>query len=225
MSGLNELEQRIKEKLADHQAQAESQKNQLAERMVKVDNRHQQFTVLADQLMNKIVRPRLQKLASFFDNAEMLSADQSGRHTGVCVFKHSVRFPAATRLELGLSRDGQAENLLLLFKLQILPVFFQFPDHDQMIVPLEKVIEEKAAAWFDEKIVAFLDAYLRLETLDQYQADNLVPCPVCGMHLNKLHAPVQMEYQNQAFYFCVENCRKTFAENPSSYLAVARKES
>src|SRR5579864_2184799 len=106
VSGITELEQRIKDRLAEHQTQTRQQQNHLAERMMKIDHRHRDFTALADRLMEEVIRPRLAKLVSFFDNAEMPSSEQ-GRHTAVCVFKHCTRFPATTRLELGLNRDGQ----------------------------------------------------------------------------------------------------------------------
>jgi YHS domain-containing protein len=223
MNGIEDLEQRIKEKLTQHQANAREQQNHLAERMMAVDNRHREFTALADRLTDEVIRPRLAKLASFFENAEMRPNDQ-GRHTAVCVFKHCGRFPATTRLELGFNRDGQAENLILLYRLQILPVFFQFPNDDQKVLRFDAVDTEKVARWFEEKIVAFLDAYLRLETLDQYQADNLVTCPVCGMRINRLHAAAQQNHGNQTFYFCVENCRKAFADDPSRYLMSAHRD-
>jgi YHS domain-containing protein len=136
----------------------------------------------------------------------------------VCLFQHTDRFPARVRLEFGLGNDRQAENLLLSYRLEILPIFFDFPRQDELALPLQSVDDAKVAAWFEDKIVAFLDAYLRLETHPTYQSDNLATDPVCGMPLNKLHAAARLVHDGVTFYFCVEDCRKKFAEDPDRYL-------
>jgi YHS domain-containing protein len=80
------------------------------------------------------------------------------------------------------------------------------------------VDDSKVGEWFDEKIVAFLDAYLALETHHQYQSENIVTDPVCGMPVNKLHAAARMDHSDVTYYFCVEDCRKKFAEDPDHYI-------
>jgi YHS domain-containing protein len=57
-----------------------------------------------------------------------------------------------------------------------------------------------------------------LETADQYQSDNMVLDPVCGMRINKAHAAATMEFRGQKYYFCLEECRQKFAAEPSRYL-------
>jgi len=225
MNPTQTLDQRIKDKLAEHQGEIEKHKNHLGQQMVQVDHRHQQFTVLADRLMKDIVRPRLEKLASYFDNAATQAPEESGLHQGVCVFKHTDRFPARARLELGLSHDRQAENLLLTYRLEILPIFFDFPRQDECLLPLQALDDAKVAAWIEDKVVAFLDAYLRLEIHPTYQSDNMAMDPVCGMSVNKLHAAAQMVHRGVTFYFCVEDCKKKFAEDPDRYLMGKRKTS
>lgn len=224
MNAMQKLEQRIKEKMAEHQCGIENHKNHLGQQMAQVDHRHEQFTVLADRLTKEVLRPRMEKLASFFENAQVVQApEQVGRHQAVCTFTHTDRFPARARLELGLNHDRLAENFVVSYCLQILPIFFDFPKQDEKLMPLDSVDDGKVAEWFDEKIVAFLDAYLKLETHHQYQSDNMVTDPVCGMPVNKLHAAARMEHHGVIYYFCVEDCRKKFAEDPDRYLTGKKK--
>jgi YHS domain-containing protein len=219
MNAMQKLEQRIKDKIAEHQGEIDNYKNHIGQQMTQVDHRYEQYALLADRLTKDVIRPRLEQLASFFDNAEMIQdPEQVGRHQAVCVFKHTNRFPASARLELGLSPDRQAENLALCYCLQILPIFFDFAKQDQKLIALESVNEEMVAEWFEEKIVAFLDAYLRLETHHQYQSDNIVTDPVCGMPVNRLHAAAQIDHGGMTYFFCVEDCRKKFAEDPDHYM-------
>jgi YHS domain-containing protein len=223
MADLDDLDRRIQEKLAEQKGRLQSQQKDLEQRMHQVDEKYRQYTALADRLIQDIIRPRLEKLVSHLDNAELLTPEQAGRHQCVACFQHTEQFPARARLELGVSRDGLVERLFLLFHLEILPVFFSFPNREELAFPIKEVDDEKAAAWIDAKIVGFLDTYLRLETLDHYQNGNLVVDPVCGMRLNKNYAAAQAEYKGRRYYFCVPDCGKKFAENPARYLEPSRE--
>jgi YHS domain-containing protein len=80
------------------------------------------------------------------------------------------------------------------------------------------VDEPRLVAWIEQKIINFLDTYLRLEETEQYQRENTVIDPVCGMRINKAWAAAQMEHQGQIYYFCIEECRAKFAQDPQLYL-------
>jgi len=217
MGDLNDLDNSIKEKLAAQQEKARQRYDHEAERMHEWQQREERYTALADHLVKDIVRPRLKTLVNHFDNAN-LSCDEAGRHTCECSFEHTSRFPATARLELAVSRDGAAENVCLLYDLSILPVYFHFDGQSRMLIPVEQVNDEKVAAWFDDKIVRFLDAYLNLELVDQYQSENDEIDPVCGMRINKLYAGEPVDYQGRTYYFCVPECRAKFVAEPERYL-------
>ena len=46
--------------------------------------------------------------------------------------------------------------------------------------------------------------------------------PVCGMQLESSQAAAQTVYEGQAYFFCSEECRKTFEENPKEFLKSAK---
>ena len=189
--------------------------------MHEFEQRHERFTFIADGIMQNLIRPRMEKLHSYFSNARFLPPGNSGNHHCTCCLEHTSEYPATAKLELAVSRDGECETLLILCNLDILPVFFQFQGSDQLAMPLAQCDEKKIADWVDQKIVDFVDTYLRLETVDQYQADNLVNDPVCGMRVNKAFAAAKMKYKGATYYFCLGDCQKKFAQNPEQYLAAA----
>ncbi len=45
--------------------------------------------------------------------------------------------------------------------------------------------------------------------------------PVCGMELDSSQAEAQTTYQGRAYYFCSEECRRTFDENPEGFVSQA----
>ncbi len=217
MADLSDLERKLREKLAASQARQQLQEDHFRQRMAEAEARHQRFTAIADRLMQEVIRPRMEKVRSLFDNARMPEA-QNSRHACRCRFEHTDRFPATATLELAVTRDGEIKTVRLQYEVEILPVFFPFDARDELTMPLDGVDEGKAAAWVDARLVQFVDTYLRLETSKQYHEENIVTDPVCGMKVNKAFAGAQMTYRGQTFYFCIPDCRARFAEDPERYL-------
>lgn len=42
--------------------------------------------------------------------------------------------------------------------------------------------------------------------------------PVCGMQFDSSQAAAQTIYQDQVYFFCSEDCRRTFEENPKEFV-------
>src|SRR5262245_2275712 len=122
-------------------------------------------------------------------------------------------------LELGITRNGEATTLVVQYNLTILPMFFPFESNDQLCMPLDAVDEEKIARWVEDKIVGFVGTYLHLETAEQYQKENTATDPICGMQVSKTRPGAKLEYEGHTFYFCLDECRAKFAENPDRYIA------
>lgn len=45
--------------------------------------------------------------------------------------------------------------------------------------------------------------------------------PVCGMEVDETKPPAQTEYDGVRYYFCSQNCRNVFEEDPEEYIASA----
>ncbi len=41
--------------------------------------------------------------------------------------------------------------------------------------------------------------------------------PVCGMEVDETNAPAKTDYQGQTVYFCSQDCKRQFEQNPQSY--------
>jgi YHS domain-containing protein len=225
MTDLKELDRLIEGKIARLQERGRLQHDHGSQRMHAYEERHRQYTAIADRLTQEIIRPRLEKLAAHFNNAVLEGCDQAGRHQCVCLFNHTDRFPATVKLEIAVSRDTDFHNVLILCNLSIRPVFFSFEGQGQLALPLERVNDEQVAAWVEKRILGFLDIYFRLETVEQYQQENLVTDPVCGMRINRLYAPAQVEYRGRSYYFCVPDCREKFSQAPEQYLTLTPQSS
>ncbi len=46
----------------------------------------------------------------------------------------------------------------------------------------------------------------------------MVKDPVCGMEIDESQAAAQTTYQGQAYFFCSEDCRNTFENDPKEFV-------
>ncbi|MEW6733075.1 MAG: YHS domain-containing protein [Acidobacteriota bacterium] len=47
----------------------------------------------------------------------------------------------------------------------------------------------------------------------------MVKDPVCGMQVNEQQATSTSNYQGQNYYFCSQDCKMKFDENPPRYVS------
>jgi YHS domain-containing protein len=219
MNDLSHLDQQLREKMASAQERRRLHQRHVAQRVEEINQRYQNFAGVADHVTQHLIQPRIELLASYFDNAEPRSeGDPAHRHHCRYEFRHTERFPATATLDLGVCPDADMENIQVVYNLEILPIFFRFAGRDQIAFPVHGVDEPRLVAWIEKKIHDFFDTYLRLEESDHYQRENTVTDPVCGMQINKALAAARLEYQGETYFFCIDECRAKFAEDPQLYV-------
>ena len=161
MNELDELDRRVREKLAAADQRKQLVQDHLQQRMTELDRRHQQFALIADRLFRE-VSAEFERVVAHFQNAEVLDVDQVVRRFHCsCRLKRCERVPATGELSLILSHDERVENLLVIYRLEILPIFFRFLGSDHEAFRLEVMDEKRLAEWVDQRLLAFVDTYLR----------------------------------------------------------------
>ncbi len=45
--------------------------------------------------------------------------------------------------------------------------------------------------------------------------------PVCGMEVNEKSAPFTAQYDEKTYFFCSEECKQEFEEDPEEYITSA----
>lgn len=84
----------------------------------------------------------------------------------------------------------------------------EFRRNTEEVFSLES--EGPLSGWVEDRILDFIDDYLRLETHPLYQKDNTVIDIVCGMRISSISAASAVERQGETFYFCSEHCKEVF---------------
>lgn len=196
---LDSLKKRRQERLAAF-------RGEMAER----ERRSEQLDAFAHEFMQSVVRPRFEKLAGCFENARLKSTETAqGCHCG-CEFDHTAMFPATAKLGISISADEEVRNGILAYRLELLPILFEFEKEDHISFPLSEPDEKALTDWIDSKLLSFVETYMRLADDDRYQRDNLVIDPVCHTQINKLYAAAKADVGGQTYYFCTDECRTKF---------------
>jgi YHS domain-containing protein len=180
------------------------------------------FAAVADRIAGSILRPRIEQLVSYFDNASVSSPDSGCSHC-VCRFESTPRFPASTTLQLSVGHDETVEEMTITYGLEILPVFLEFETRDSLALDIDDPDEERLAQWVDDKLVGFVDTYLKLEHIEQYQRRNIVTDPVCKSRIHKAKAAAEDSFMKRSYYFCSEDCHAKFVADPHFHLGIPKR--
>lgn len=220
MNTLQDLDERIRQKFAAAHRHERKGQGGAPPQTAEVTKAQRRFGEIADRLLRDVITPRVEKLAGYFDNAELLKPDDiDHRYTCQCRLRATSHFPASAGLKLTLDHDESAEHLLVLYDLQVGPDYVPVSGRVQLVFPIGQVDEGQLVRWIDDEIVDFVEAYLCFE--NPGVAHCLVTDPVCGMVLNKHHVGAESEYEGRTYYFCADNCRKKFDRDPESYVTAA----
>lgn len=167
------------------------------------------FAAVASQRVETVMLPRIEELNRRFDNGK-IELLQNDAFFIACEFAHTPRFPATVRLSISLSPVDDA-RFIARYNLSILPVLMEYNPHAEELFPLQGN-EDVLAGWVEDRILDFVDTYLRLETHPLYQKDNMVVDIVCGMRIPSTAATSTIERHGRTFYFCSEHCKEAFVK-------------
>ncbi|MBI1919511.1 MAG: YHS domain-containing protein [Geobacter sp.] len=211
MADAKPLSDRITSRLERHQLELGERQSSIDFSMKALLDQQERFASVAQQIIGSVIRPRMEELARHFENAELkVLQGNSGFHC-VCDFAHTPRFPATVSFDICLL-PGESKDIKVRSDIQIYPILMEYKRDDTMSFPLDGP-EEAIGPWVEERIVEFLDTYLRLETHPYYQKDNIVTDPVCGMQISAIAATSKIECGSHTVYFCSDACKEAFSKN------------
>lgn len=207
MERINTLSDRILKRFEQHKADLVGKQQQLDGEMKELLEQRGRMDAVSKGMMDKIILPRAEELASHFENAEVEVLHTGSGYTCVCKFAHTPQFPATVRLGIGVS-PSDTGHLTVRYDLSILPVLMEFRrDTEEVFSPDN---ENSIARWVEDRILDFIDDYLRLESHPLYQKDNAVIDIICGMQISSTSAAGVVELHGESFYFCSEHCKEAF---------------
>jgi YHS domain-containing protein len=205
MADLNTFLKRLDEQVEKARKGVEQKQTELQQTYEGRKQRYQIFLRLMDELRG-VARPRLDKLAERckFDATPTEDAD---RKSVVLKFKTPV---ARVQLRLSATHDTEVRNLVLVYDLEILPLYVKFNPHAELEIPLEKADRAAVENWLDDRLVEFAQTYVTIHFTDQYHQDHMVLDPVADVRFPKAYAQSSLEKDGKTYYFISEQTRREF---------------
>lgn len=216
MGALISFAERIDGVLADSSRQRHWSTEEAEQYMARFSSRRERFEELATRLTGTIIRPRVETLANYFVNTTPTGDDAASQCS--YWFGYCERFPASTKLEFAIEHDSRFDNLLLRYHVHMVPVFIKLTEHDSLALPLDSVEDEVVASWIEERLLEFLDDYLRIDRGDTDFEEEAATDPVCGMRINRSAAAASASYLGHPYYFCSDTCWQQFDADPKDFV-------
>lgn len=218
MSDLVDFAKRLEEQLTSVRREPHWEPDEAERYMTAVAGRREKFDSLATRVIEAVIQPRLETLASYFSNASLSRDEPAGRCS--CWFGYCERFPASTQVAFAMEHDVRLEKVAVCFDASMMPVFIKMNEHDRLTEPLDSIQDDAVAAWVEERLGEFLDAYLRIDRgSDEFEEDAATD-PVCGMRISRSAAAASDSHRGHPYFFCSRECQERFARNPSGYVEV-----
>jgi YHS domain-containing protein len=116
--------------------------------------------------------------------------------------------------------DSAVNNVRLECTQEIIPVVVRYDKQSVLEFPLDGVRDDAVVQWFDERLVAFVKAYLAIVRQDvalrEQLKDQLVEDPVAKIRFPKYLAASTLERDGRTYYFVDEDTRREFEKEPAA---------
>lgn len=189
-----------------------------AEYMTGLKDRIDRFRPIVRSVIDEIVRPRLNAVAAFFPNAASPRKVEPAHCTWW--FGYCERFPASVKLDFSCGHDEDVRSLYVIQELRMTPSFTSYDRFERLTHPLDVVDLKAVTEWVEDRLTAFVHAYLQVEAADRQQRQGLATDPVCHMRIVKDDAAGNLDYRGHRFYFCATGCREEFAADPERFVKI-----
>lgn len=218
MSDLIEFSKRLKDQLTRVNREPHWEPDEADRYMAEVAERRAQFERLASRLSETVIQPCLETLAAYFTNASVKKDEPAGQCS--CWFGYCERFPASTKVAFAVEHDIRFEKVAVCYEASMMPVFIKLNERDKLTSPLDAAEDDAVGNWVEQRLLEFLDAYLRIDRGGEDFDEEAATDPVCGMRISRSSAAASAAHLGHPYYFCSTDCQVKFSQNPTAYVHV-----
>lgn len=208
MSDLASLSSRVDAEFAGFKSQVEQFQSAAKSEYEARESRFHKLFVPAMNRVVEVVRPRLQMLVDRFKDKIDIKPVVA-EHAREVTMKFDSPL-ARIAMTFGLTHDAEVKNLVLDQRLEILPILMKFDDRSSLVVPLDKLDENKIKAWLDDRIVEFVKTVAAIHQNQYYLKEHLVADPIAGVQMPKYAAKATLEADGKTYYFVSEETKREF---------------
>ena len=217
MTDINALISRIDQEIA---AEVGRQKAAWAERVHSNRERElrlQRYETEAQHII-ELLKPRLDAFIDRF-KAVVKAEPMVREHTRAMNLTFAATV-AKVSLRFEVFPDGDVNHVRLECTQEIIPVLVRYDKQSVLEFPLGGVQDDAVVQWFDDRIVAFVKAYIALvrqdAALQEQLKDEFVEDPVARIRFPKYLASSTLEHDGRTYYFVDEETRREFERQPAA---------
>jgi YHS domain-containing protein len=217
MTNLDTLLRRIDQELVTEVKRQKAAWQEVVQANRERGPRLQRYDAMATRLID-LLKPRL---AAFIDRfKDVVKAEPVVReHTRAMNLTFAATVAKVT-LRFEVFPDRDVSHIRLECTQEIIPVVVRYDKQSVLEFPLDAVQDDAVVQWFDERIVAFVKAYLDLVRQDaalrEHIEDQLVEDPVAKIRFPKYLASSTLERDGRTYYFVDEDTRQEFEKDPDA---------
>jgi hypothetical protein len=209
VSNSNDLAARIDGVITATKDKMKSQQQELLQEHADRQKRLERYTAALPRLL-EVAKPRLELLAKRLGDRAEVTPEVSGNTRAV---RFAVKSPLA-RINMTVSAfpDRDAKNVAVEYNLSILPVLMRFESHAEFSTPIDNPDLEGLGRWLDDRIVGFVETFMRLHENEYYTKDQYVEDPVVKVRFPKFAAGATLDHGGQTYFFVDERTKAEFAK-------------
>jgi len=221
MTDISALINRIDQAIAAEVGRQKNEWGKLAQANRERELRLQRYETEAQHII-ELVKPRLDAFIERF-KAVVKAEPMVRRHTRAVNLSFAATV-AKVALRFEVFPDQDVNQIRLECTQEIIPVVVRYDKQSVLEFPLGGVQDDTVVQWFDDRIVAFVQAYVALVRQDAVLRERLeelfVEDPVARIRFPKYLASSTLERDGQTYYFVDEETRREFENQPAAQQAI-----
>jgi hypothetical protein len=208
MSDVNELQARIDGALAAAKDKARQQQQGLLQDFLERQKQVKEYEKVQARIV-EIARPRLQALASKAgERVKVTPSVSQSRRSAAFEFRSNK---ALITLTFSVAPDLPVKNAVVEYDLRVIPVLWKFDSHAEFTSPVAAFDEAGLAKWLDDRIVGFVELFIRIHESELYDKADYVEDPVAGVKFPKFAAGATLDHGGQTYFFIDGTTKAEFA--------------
>jgi YHS domain-containing protein len=166
----------------------------------------------------ELLKPRLDGFVEHF-KAVVKAQPVVREHTRALNLEFAATVAKVT-LRFEVFPDRDVSHVRLECTQEIIPVLVRYDKQSVLEFPLDGVKDDKVVQWFDDRVVAFVKAYVAVvrqdAALQEQLKDQFVEDPVARVRFPKYLAASTLERDGRTYYFVDEETRREFEKQPAA---------
>ena len=217
MTDVNTLIRRIDQELEGEVKRQKAAWAEVARTNRERGPRLQHYEEVAKHLI-ELLKPRLAAFVNRFE-AVVKTEPAVREHTRAMTLTFAATVAKVT-LTFEVFPNQDVSHIRLECTQEIIPVLVPYDKQSVLEFPLDAVPDDAVVQWFDERIVAFVKAYLAVvrqdAALQEHLKDQLVEDPIAKIRFPKYLAASTLERNGRTYYFVDEDTRREFEREPAT---------